>query len=181
MVAASRRSSLIEKSGRLLGSRYDGSVRGEITSSPWEDNARATRRKSDFRRGEHAPMQIHRSECRVVKRKDTLEGRVMRRPNAVWQVQPPSKRTRCGYTLRQSSWQKSVGFILTCIACEAGLSLKEARAHPGRCGRAERWRKGERVDTPLQTSREVRFSLGDQRIRDDGTRSRSSTVFASQG
>jgi hypothetical protein len=90
----------------------------------------------------------------------TLEGRIARCPNTGKEESTPSERARCGYTLRQSSWQTSVGFILVCIACGAGLSRKETRAHPGRCGRVEIGRKGERVG-PLSTikSRETRSSL----------------------
>jgi len=73
-----------EKGGRLSSGNYDGSVRGEIASSPWEDNARATRRKSDFRRGEHAPMTIHQSEYGVVKR------------FIFSRVEPRSAQTQCG-------------------------------------------------------------------------------------
>lgn len=75
----------------------------------------------------------------------TLEGRIARCPNTGKEESTPSERARCGYTLRQSSWQTSVGFILVRIACDMSLSRKETRAHHGRCGRVEIGRKGERV------------------------------------
>jgi len=89
----------------------------------------------------------------------TLEGRISRCPNTGKEESTPSERARCGYTLRQSSWQTSVGFILACGACVVGLSRKETRAHHGRCGRVEIGRRGERVG-PLSTikSRETRSS-----------------------
>jgi len=67
---SSARAKAKAKEPKRLGSdwkdHYDGSVRGEIVSSPREDNARAIV-GTEFRGGVHAPISIHQSGCGVVK------------------------------------------------------------------------------------------------------------------
>jgi len=104
-----------------------------------------------IRGGVHAPISIHQSAYGVVKRSYPRGSQPWGAQTSQGENQHPPRNARdAGTRYGSSSKQTSVGFISTgAVALKsgnAGLSPKEAWAHPGRCGRVEKRRIGERVD-----------------------------------